>query len=287
MPEDSYNGIHVPQETARPMAIKASERLSCPACDYNLTGLTSTRCPECGEPIGVERRRRLSGTEEQSAVPWDRDTGIVGYCKTWWMATFSPLRLAIEFPGRHSKLHANAYTLVSIFLASAIFLVFALPLGDVGGPAILAIILGAAVTLNVSGALFADWTARLTPPTFSPAPYHFWRGLGHYTSGFFIWQSVAGGLAVWGAARIDAGDEDVGLVLVSIAGGLVVLTLLWWYSVLMIMIRRRSRPTKSRMMVYLQPPVLWVFSCLCGTVIAFAIILPLRTIWDFLDAILS
>ncbi len=30
---------------------------NCPYCDYNLTGLTSRRCPECGEPFQVHEAR--------------------------------------------------------------------------------------------------------------------------------------------------------------------------------------------------------------------------------------
>lgn len=37
----------------------------CPNCDYNLTGLTSRRCPECGEPFSLSeaRLRNLEKTD--------------------------------------------------------------------------------------------------------------------------------------------------------------------------------------------------------------------------------
>jgi hypothetical protein len=46
--------------------IPAEWRLRCPACDYDLTGLSTRRCPECGRifdphAIWVEHKRRAAG----------------------------------------------------------------------------------------------------------------------------------------------------------------------------------------------------------------------------------
>ena len=39
---------------------------TCPKCNYNLTGLTSVRCPECGEP--VNRVRSARGTKSSPSA---------------------------------------------------------------------------------------------------------------------------------------------------------------------------------------------------------------------------
>jgi len=56
----------------------------CPNCDYNLTGLTSRRCPECGEPFTIPDAR-IHASDQSPAmrrfyrVVWlDRAGGIVG-----------------------------------------------------------------------------------------------------------------------------------------------------------------------------------------------------------------
>jgi hypothetical protein len=42
-------------------AVPASPLHLCPVCAYNLTGLTSRRCPECGKPFTLSEARRRGG----------------------------------------------------------------------------------------------------------------------------------------------------------------------------------------------------------------------------------
>ncbi|MBN2562566.1 MAG: hypothetical protein JXQ75_16700 [Phycisphaerae bacterium] len=56
----------------------------CPTCDYNLTGLTSRRCPECGEPftLGDARHRAIEKSPGMRsfyrAEKLDRFGGVIG-----------------------------------------------------------------------------------------------------------------------------------------------------------------------------------------------------------------
>src|SRR3954452_7751839 len=66
--------------------------LFCPDCGYDLRGIASERCPECGWVID----RTLLGA---SAIPWvgrERIGRWRAYWRTVWMATFSNKRLAME-----------------------------------------------------------------------------------------------------------------------------------------------------------------------------------------------
>ncbi len=46
------------------------ENLFCPVCEYNLTGLARTRCPECGEDFDREALRRASSLGEKPTPLW-------------------------------------------------------------------------------------------------------------------------------------------------------------------------------------------------------------------------
>jgi hypothetical protein len=71
------------------------EALFCPNCDYDLRGITSDRCPECGTRIN----RAVLRSEAASRIPWVH-RGELGVCRAYWhtlvFATFDPRRLAKE-----------------------------------------------------------------------------------------------------------------------------------------------------------------------------------------------
>lgn len=61
----------------------------CPTCDYNLTGLTSRRCPECGEPFTLIDARRTAidksfgwSTRLRMLPQWERARLLVGVALT-------------------------------------------------------------------------------------------------------------------------------------------------------------------------------------------------------------
>jgi len=84
----------------------------CIACGYNIRGLTSDRCPECGLKVG--------GVDE-SSVPWEGRNRLGlrrAFQRTAWMGTFQTRRLATarSFPvdGRS----ARAFRLLVSLLAA-------------------------------------------------------------------------------------------------------------------------------------------------------------------------
>jgi len=58
----------------------AGIELFCPECDYNLRGLTSDRCPECGLKLDF-----IDAPE--SPVPWERRAQL-GRLRTYWQTVF-------------------------------------------------------------------------------------------------------------------------------------------------------------------------------------------------------
>lgn len=81
----------------------------CPACDYNLTGLTARRCPECGEPFTLQdaRMRGFETSEPMKEfarrLTWGKTVLIISwtliftafYCSNSIRITFSPFSVSV------------------------------------------------------------------------------------------------------------------------------------------------------------------------------------------------
>src|SRR4051794_27433393 len=88
--------------------------LPCPHCGYNLHGIESTRCPECGKEVD---RSMLTGRR----IAWEnrREIGRVrAYLRTAVAFTFRPSHSARE--SRRDVAYADAvrFRLVTVALAS-------------------------------------------------------------------------------------------------------------------------------------------------------------------------
>mgnify|MGYP005836858157 CR=1 FL=1 len=87
----------------------------CPQCDYNLTGLISERCPECGIAIDWPTLRRER--EREAARPgtcwerWPRRFKPVAFVATAVQAAFAPWILAEQLPARPPAIPAGLFLL--------------------------------------------------------------------------------------------------------------------------------------------------------------------------------
>jgi hypothetical protein len=107
------------------LPVPFEETRLCPACDYDLQGNTSGRCPECGTLVGAGRLSR---------VPWvhrARRGDRRAYFETLGLLLFRPGRLAREagwrVPLAHARrFHRESIWLATIFLAAALTVAFLL-----------------------------------------------------------------------------------------------------------------------------------------------------------------
>ncbi|HEY8668918.1 MAG TPA: hypothetical protein VIL86_19880 [Tepidisphaeraceae bacterium] len=91
----------------------AMHEIFCAGCGYNLRGLSSDRCPECGLAIDRESLRR-------SQLPWPQRRSI-GRWRAYWRTVFAtifrPARIAAEMNLPASHREAWRFRLVTILIA--------------------------------------------------------------------------------------------------------------------------------------------------------------------------
>jgi hypothetical protein len=75
--------------------------LCCLHCQYNLTGLTENRCPECGSEFDPDALRRILSGQPQPIPGWDdgnRSWLFRAFFRICWMTWFHPVQFARAFP---------------------------------------------------------------------------------------------------------------------------------------------------------------------------------------------
>jgi hypothetical protein len=127
--------------------------LLCGGCGYNLRGIPSDRCPECG--------RRFDPTHLiGNLIPWEQRRHIGRWRAFWrtaWMATFRPRRLAakVAWPVDRSAarlFHAWVIALAAATLGAAACSI-GLPSGGLSGPSS-----WGGATQQLPAALVDDWS---------------------------------------------------------------------------------------------------------------------------------
>lgn len=96
--------------------------LYCPKCGYNLRGLQSDRCPECGFDISIVRDR-------ESQLPWVRrpELGLFrAYWKTVWMVIFRSEQFGLEICRPVDERAARRFRLATMLYAYLPFVLLTL-----------------------------------------------------------------------------------------------------------------------------------------------------------------
>lgn len=301
-PGEAIAAVPVPSRAA----LSEHEGPRCEGCDYDLTGLTSQYCPECGRHFDLGLMIRGPSPLERPATPWDRDAGFEGFIETWGLAAFSPKRLATNFPARHSAIKAIIYSSICLALATASLLVLVfvcVPAASVDSMSLaysLATCLGLLTGLYLALSRVPHGLAKRCPPLYAPWSYHFWRGLILYSSGFLLVVAAAAGLltiAIWGdytnspagQARLTVSADGRLIALPAPSAGLqewflylsigaLVAALLWWWIVTGMMARVRLPQKADRGAAYML--IVWGFieAMLAGAAVGAVSFLPLYSI---------
>lgn len=104
--------------------VASDSGLYCPRCEYNLTGLTESRCPECGTTINWDAVRRARDAEaRRTGTCWERwpwQLKPVGFLATAFQAALLPWVFARQVPSRPRLLSAFAFLAVCMVAGSLV-----------------------------------------------------------------------------------------------------------------------------------------------------------------------
>jgi len=107
------------------------EKIHCLNCGYNLTGLTTERCPECGSSLNWEFRRKINAYDQGPGLPWERWplwSKPAAFFATVFLAVFMPWEFAQRIPIRPRVGWALLYGLMCL---TGIFITCLNPVRDV------------------------------------------------------------------------------------------------------------------------------------------------------------
>lgn len=227
-------------------ALPADRDVYCPGCMYNLRGVASRRCPECGRPFDLAR---LS----VSQIPWvhRREIGRIGaFRKTVAMVMLRPRHLALEIMRPVSHRHAQRFrwTVIGFVLVT---------LGALAAAAVWCVhdkyALETRHTVTIlllpllCAALAAIWTGL---PSWFCAPKRLDRehrnraiSLSYYASGPLVLLVIPA--ACWAATFVSTravggfATISLGLLIASVIGS--ILILLFWLTATLTVISTATR----------------------------------------------
>ena len=104
-----------------------AEALYCPECDYDLRGLDSGRCPECGAAFDLDELRRPQ-------IPWSqrREIGrFRAYWRTVWMVMFRNARFCREMCRPVSWSDAQRFRWVTVLHVYVGLAILTVPIGRI------------------------------------------------------------------------------------------------------------------------------------------------------------
>lgn len=243
---------HSPAKTPLDSPADDAPELICPHCAYNLRGLPTNRCPECGETFDVAEIRARQSDQPRDAIPWDHRRSIITFFKTWKLAAFSPRTLAAGFPNAHHEQNAHSYAVCSSAIALGIGLLTVAVLVANAIVLLAFVLLALAIFVGIGAterSLAAILRRCARPPGITNSA-DYWLGLVRYAGGFKI-LSVAMAAVVTvadftpGPAYSDL-DELIMFCIVAAPG-------VWWLAVIFAMALPRANDSIERIFAICAP----------------------------------
>ncbi len=240
--------------------------LICPDCGYDVRGLTSDRCPECGSHLAILR-------DAESHIPWvhRRERGrLRAYCQTVWLVVRRPRHLAAEHARPVSYADAQRFRWMTILLVFGSFVVTHGVGVAVGAPTDEVYEEGGWL-LALAGAVGLLWLAAITgiPSYFfhrrylSIAQQNRAIALSYYACAALALMPAF--LFLWGPCAILVGllggdEDDAGRIGYVLFNAVFPVVLAFYLALLVQLARRLLRRRGAATWLAVLVPVLWLVS---------------------------
>lgn len=256
--------------------------LHCPTCDYNLAGLTVSRCPECGTAFDLSELRANSADHPRPIPVWDDRANVnrvTAFFRTCFATWFTPGHFASQFPRSYDARSAARFRLlcsvvaVGLLWLSACIVLLIATLGKYVPQIIIAnaivvvpgVLVGVAVCELIATTIFAKWVELRGTGTSAGRPdalWTHWRGLVGFYRSFLILSAGTFGSAMF----VQISRPSSYLSLPSTILGMAVLV--WWYSALVRAIAVRTVPTAKRLVAFTMIPLIALGTAALGGVVS-------------------
>lgn len=247
-----------------PGAEPITDELLCPACGYNLRGLTINRCPECGQDFDP-------ADLIVSRIPWAhrrRNGRLRAYWQTVWLVMLRNRQFCRECyrPVRYTDAQKfrwvtvlHAYLPLLVGTLAFYLLGWDMPLSQYGLPASfdawittsrhLSVLLGIIVATGVPSYFFHPRSLPLEQQNRAVA-------MSYYAAAPLAWSPL---LFLFDWAALKSFDSQT--VFLLLAGSLVLIQLLaWWLCLVLIAGRSMQRSLGGMVMIAVVMPVVWVLA---------------------------
>lgn len=239
---------------------------TCLECDYNLTGISELRCPECGKEIEADLYQRMAAGP-CGACEFDDDPNLATFLHSLALIIRSPRKFAKQFPPQPDIQKARRFSRAAKWFSMLAFVViatmFSMPFGGALYSVVIYLTIGVVAIL---AAMFCEFTisfamSRLAQPIRADSEFRYWRSLMYYSSAFL---PITVTWALTGFILMSLESYEASLVLgwLWLLTGVVIFA--WWCGAVIVMVNVLAKPSGSLMVGFILVPVIGIASIIGG-----------------------